>query len=190
MNKSVFAKSIAGDPAKLFKRELWLKLTIVGAVLVIGGAALFLFSRAITGKVVKLQHLRSDNKWLFESLQTVAQLSSDSSRAHILMPKLEERLPTALEVSTEVVPMVEGRALAAGLAKPFVQLSDEQRSLEAAVGTMSLTLEAEGKLLNIIDFIGEIERGKTIMTLSGLEIRAATGQYYRSKIVVTVYTRK
>jgi len=168
LNKDLINGAV--NPAYAFRRHLKLKLIILGGVFLVTITALFLISSSIKKQVDRIQILRSENKYLLQSLDAVARLRTDHIRVQNFLRDLNSALVTSLEVPSKVVPVIESSITRRNLLKNKLELSNEISASDSNLGSIDFFLQVEGAPADIIGFLGDLEVGKIMLKLVSFEI--------------------
>ncbi|MDI6734241.1 MAG: hypothetical protein QMD50_01965 [Patescibacteria group bacterium] len=179
------------DPSRAFRRRLTFRLILFGGIFVVTIVVLFFISSSLKKEVDKIQMLRSENKWLLQSLDAIARLRIDNRRVQKFLKDLDPVLMTSLDVPSRIIPAIESRTVARGLTKTNIELSNENPAADSNLGSIDFSLQAEGVLADVVGFLSDVESSKAMLKIISFDISSVSGS---NKSVLNfkglIYTRK
>lgn len=175
------AKNIIED----FQKKRFRKSLVLGLLSLVAVGALFFSFFIIKEEVGRVRAALIKRSYIIEQLNSVVDLSKNSDSAATLLEKLDEIVPTTIEIPVNVVPKMNSIAQANNLRSDF-QIGLENQI--AGLSVVDFSARADGALKNIINFISALENATKVVAIKDWRIESL-GDGYQIIFSGSIYAR-
>lgn len=149
------------DPILLFRHTLARRFLHVGLVFLVAFLAIGTLSFMIHREVARIKEARAERTWTITTLNTIAELTAEKSRAGTLKAQLTSLLPVALQVPTTVIPHFQNLASNNGITLTFQLERLRPETDEEPLG-ITFSLRTRGTADGTARFLADLEANKFI----------------------------